>query len=78
MSKGQIIKKLQKMDWIGKHWRLKDFNIIETKEQIIFYYYHGDMWRVDKIRYYKKDGYTEIYDLNNYYGDTYLYHSLYI
>lgn len=78
MTKRQIINKLQQMNWLGKYWRLKDFLILETEEKIIFSYNHGDMGLVDKIIYYKKDGYTQVYELNNYYGDTDLVTSLYI
>ena len=78
ITKGKIIKTLKEMNWISQHWRLKDFMVMETEEKITFSYFHGDMGEVDKVVYYKKDGYTEIYDLDNYYGNTYLYHSLYL
>lgn len=78
MTKTQIIRKLQKMDWISKHWRLKDFIVLETEEKILFSYNHGDMGLVDKIIYFKKDGYTQVYELNNYYGNTDLVTSLYL
>ena len=78
MKKGEIIKCLQQMNWLSKHWRLKDFIIIEDDEEIIYEYIHGDMGIVEKIRYNKKDGYTEIYDLDNYFGRRVLYHSLYL
>lgn len=78
MTKGQIIKRLQQMDWLGKHWRVKDFLILETEEKIIFSYQHGDMGLIDKIIYYKNDGFTQVYELNNYYGSTDLVTSLYL
>ena len=78
MSKGKIIKTLQDMKWLGQHWRLKDFIIIEDNETIIFKYQHGDMGLIEKVRYCKNDGYTEIYDLDNYYGREVLYHNLYL
>lgn len=78
MTKRQIINKLQQMKWLDKHWRLKDFYTLETEEKIIFSYNHGDMGLVDKIIYYKNDGFTKVYELNNYYGSTDLITSLYL
>ena len=78
MSKSKIIKTLQSMNWLSKHWRIKDFVITEDKDKIIFSYYHGDMGLIDKVKYSKKDGYTEIYVLNNYYGTEDIYTTLYI
>ena len=66
------------MDWISKHWRVKDFIIRETPEKITFGYYHGDMGFIEKIIFYKKNNYVEIYDLDNYYGDACLYHTMYL
>ena len=78
MSKNKIIKTLQKMGWLSKHWRVKDFYIYEDDKIIRFSYEHGDMGEVDKVLYYKKDNYVEVYNLDNYYGNTYLYTSLYL
>lgn len=70
MSKSKIIKRLQQMKWLANYWRVKDFMIYEDDEKIKFSYYHGDMGLVDKIIYYKKESYVEVYELNNYYGST--------
>lgn len=78
MNKSKIIKTLQQMKWLGSHWRVKDFIVIEDEKIIIFKYQHGDMGLVEKIRYEKENGYTEIYDLDNYYGREVLYHNLYL
>ena len=66
------------MGWLANYWRCKDFIIYENDEKIIFSYNHGDMGLIDKITYDKKSGFTCIYDLDNYYGNTVLYHSLYL
>ena len=78
MNKSKIIKTLQEMDWLSKHWRVKDFIVVEDEKSIVFEYQHGDMGLIEKVRYNKEDGYTEIYDLDNYYGREVLYHSLYL
>lgn len=78
MSKSKILETLKRMDWISKHWRVKDFLVFEDNEKIIFSYYHGDMGKIDKIEYNKIDGYTIVYDLDNYTGNTYIYTSLYL
>ena len=78
MEKAEIIKKLQKLGYLEDYEDIKTFHNLETEKEIIFYYYHGDMGKVDRIIYYKNNGFTEIYDLDNYYGSTYLCYSLYI
>ncbi len=70
MTKTQIIKKLQQMKWLDSHWRLKDFTVIDTYDKIFFCLNYGDMGLINKIIYYKFDELAEVYELNNYYGDT--------
>ena len=78
MNEQKIIKTLQEMKWLSSHWRVKDFIVVESDKTISFRYYHGDMGLIEKVRYSKDDGYTQIYDLDNYYGRETLYHSLYL
>lgn len=78
MSRSRIIEKLKSMKWLDSHWRTKDFIISENEDTIKYSYIHGDMGLVDKVIYYKKDSFCEVYNLNNYYGDMELFTSLYI
>ena len=78
MTKGKVIETLKKMKWLDSHWRLKDFIVLENENLIKYSYLHGDMGIVDKVIYYKNNGFCEIYRLNNYYGNTELEQTLYI
>lgn len=72
MNRKEILKYLQDNKIIGDYWCIKSFMIMEDDKKIMFSYNHGDMGIVDKIIYYKNTNIVEIYDLDNYYGNTYL------
>lgn len=74
----KIIKRLKETGQIGQYWKLKSFIVIDHGDKIVFSYNHGDMGLVDKIIYYKEDQLIEVYELDNYFGSTYLRSSLYL
>lgn len=74
----RILKRLKDTKQLSDWWELKSFIIVDHGDKIVFSYVHGDMGIVDKIIYDKNDKIIEVYDLNNYYGDTYLKSSLYL
>lgn len=74
----KILKRLKETGQLSDWWQLKDFMIIDYEDKIVFSYSHGDMGIVDKIIYDKKDQLIEVYDLDNYFGNTYLRSSLYL
>lgn len=74
----KILKRLKETSQLNDYWKLKDFMIADYGDTIKFSYIHGDMGIVDKIIFNKKDQLIEVYELDNYFGDTYLKSSLYL